>query len=117
MYNQTTTWIPLLGTFFCQLANCFLPFCSDLAVLILPTLFVILKVTIESRHRVLWVGTYSYLTPSPLYCFTLMGRLGNMIYVLPSYNVIQNHPENLQKPPKINKNITKSTPDPLIEVT
>ncbi len=57
---------PVLGTFFCLLVNCFLIFCSDLAVLI----FKILLAGIESRHKVHRVGTYDFLKFIPLYTFS-----------------------------------------------
>ena len=61
MYDQTISWIILLGTFR-LLANCVLLFCSDFDVNIPDLLF---NDPIESRHRVLGKGTYSYSTPPP----------------------------------------------------
>ena len=51
------------GDLFRLLANCFLLFCSDLAVLIFPTVLLISKDLIKSQHCVHGVKTYSYLTP------------------------------------------------------
>ena len=53
MYNQTTTWIPLLKTFFvCQQ----IVFCH-LAVLIFPTVLVDFQDPIGSQLKVLGMGT------------------------------------------------------------
>ena len=70
--NQTNTWIHWWWPFFRLLANCFLLFCSDLAVLIFPTPFA----DIQRHHWKLAEGPrggdIQLFNPFPLYCFTLM---------------------------------------------
>ena len=62
--TQTTTW-----DLFRLLTNCFLLFCSDMAVLIFPTLLVDFQGLNQMSGQGFGKGTYSYLTPSPISCF------------------------------------------------
>ena len=54
------------------IANFFLLFCSDLAMLIFPTLLADIQRPNLKRHSVHEVRTFSYLTFFPFYYFTLI---------------------------------------------
>ena len=56
---------PPVKDVFRLLAYCFLLFCSDLALLISRRYSLTFKYPIESQHRDLGKGNYSYLSPSP----------------------------------------------------
>ena len=72
MYNQTTSWIPLLRTsFVCQQ----IAFCSFVATwLCYYSLgsWLIFKDPFKSRHRVHGEGDIQFFNPFSLYCFTLL---------------------------------------------
>ena len=63
---------PPVGDLFRLLANCFLLFCSDLALLIFPTLLVDLKRPNYRLAQGPQVGDIQLYNPFPLYDFTLM---------------------------------------------
>ena len=61
----------MLQDLFRLLANCFLIFCTDLSVLMLPTLF---KDPYKSRHRAKIIQLFNCF---PFYCFTFMSEIYN----------------------------------------
>ena len=71
MYNPDN-YLPSGGDSFCLLANYFLFFCSDLAVLIFPTLLIDFKRPNWKSAQGPRGGVNQLFNPSPLYCFTLI---------------------------------------------
>ena len=69
MYNLDNYLFPVVRTF-CLLANCFMLFCSDLAVLIFPTLLADIPnwKSAKGPHPV----NTQVLNPCPLYYFALI---------------------------------------------
>ena len=81
MYNETTTWIPIVELFY-LLTLCFLLISSDLAVLIFPTLLIdFLRPNWKSSQSP-WEGDIHLFNPLPLYCFILMFCLTEIWYLM-----------------------------------
>ena len=66
------------------LANCFLLFCSDLAVLIFPRVMVDFQRPNWKSAQDPWGGDIQIFNPFPFYCFTLVSIL--------SHNTLNNFP-------------------------
>ena len=72
MYYPDNYLVPVVDTFFCLLANCFLLFCSDLDMLIFPTLLDdIQRLNLKSVQSPNPVNIKFY-NQCPLYSFTLI---------------------------------------------